>query len=129
MAAYLARLHENRDVDLSGNNAVCVCDSGSAHVQFLAPAHSNILYAEAASERFLPPGRLNAAKVRVLRELGFHRIQREHKVIFCQEIPVRRDADLIRAARIAYRVFAEVYNVKDFSAVRSTLKIPEDDEE
>ncbi|GEM_PF-1487155 len=121
----LTQIHAKRAKGSPDKSAFCIFVVGNAYVQFLAPAEGRLLVCEAASAQSVPQlGEiLNANGKNALQELGFSPPQVSPN--YSQHLEIESDGDLAYAARLALRVFRQVYRVQDMPTGTFKLVIPE----
>ncbi|MGA2291891.1 TY-Chap domain-containing protein [Bradyrhizobium sp.] len=107
---------KGQTVNASGH---CIFEAGPAYVQFQAPNHADHFICEAVSGRLVPDiaAILTPEKQeRLVHEFGF--LAPDRSPNFAQRIDIKSKADRAYAARLAYRIFREIYDVRDFAAAR-----------
>jgi len=118
----LVQIEDYRTGQTANRSGHCIFEIGRAYVQFQAPNYAGYLICEAVSGRLLPDiaAILTPEKTgRLIGEFGF--IAPGRSPNFARHIQVESTADLACAARLAYRVFRDIYDVKSFDA--ATFKV------
>jgi T3SS (YopN, CesT) and YbjN peptide-binding chaperone 3 len=121
----LVQIEDYRKGKTTNKSGHCIFEVGSAYVQFQAPNHANDLICEAVSGELLPDiaAILTSEKIqRLVREFGFVAPRRSPN--FAQRIAIESRDDLAYAARLAYRLFRDVYDVTSFDGAKFKLWPP-----
>jgi hypothetical protein len=122
----LIQIEDYRKGKTANKSGHCIFEVGTAYVQFQAPNYAGYLSGEAVSGKLLPAiaAILTAEKIdRLTGEFGF--MAPGGSPNFAQRIEIRSRADLAYAARLAYRIFREIYDVTSFDAARFKLWPPQ----
>ena len=115
----LLQIDEYRKGDTVNESGHCIFEIGSAYIQCRAPNYAKHLICEAVSGKLVPEIAAILTpekKDRLVHEFGF--IAPGRSPNFAQRIEIKSDADLAYAARLAYRVFRDIYGVKDFAVAK-----------
>jgi hypothetical protein len=120
----LKQIDQQRMKGRPSANAFCIFEAGDIYVQFIAPLDSNQLLFEAVSAQSNPEITkvLTSEKEKLLFRFGFEPVGVSPN--YSQRIDINNDDDLACAARLAFRVLKEVYQVGDFDSARFKLRIP-----
>jgi len=120
---FLTQIDDNHRVKNMVRNSYCIFEVGDVYFQCLAPPDHMLLFCEAVSAESNPEIALilNPEKEdRLIREFGFA-APGSSSPNFSQEIEVKSADDLAYAARLAYRVLRDIYEVKDYG--EATFKV------
>jgi type III secretion system-like peptide-binding chaperone len=122
----LRLIYSQREKGRPENCAFCIFDGGNGYVQFLAPFDAERLYCEAASAKFEPQleALLASGGDAALRKMGFAPPDKSPN--YSQRIKIDGVEDLAYAARLAFRVFKQVYHVEDINTVSFKVNIPDE---
>ena len=115
----LLQIEDYRKAKATNKSGHCIFEVGPAYVQFQAPNYTSYLTGEAVSGRLLPgiAAILTPEKIeRLVREFGF--VSPGRSPNFVQRIEIKSRADLAYAARLAYRIFRDIYDVTSFDGAK-----------
>jgi hypothetical protein len=124
----LIQIEDYRKGKTLNKSGHCIFEVGPAYVQFQAPNHASYLTCEAVSGKLVQgiAAILTPEKIdRLIREFGF--VAPGPSPNFAQRIEVESRDDLAYAARLAYRIFRDVYDVSSFDAARFKVWPPQAD--
>jgi hypothetical protein len=118
----LVQIVEYQKGETANKSGHCIFEIGSAYIQCRAPIYAKYLICEAVSGKLVPDIATILTpekKDRLVLEFGFLAPGRSPN--FAQRIEIKSNADLAYAARLAYRIFRDIYDVKDFGV--ATFKV------
>jgi hypothetical protein len=113
---------KGQTVNASGH---CIFQVGPAYVQFRAPNYADHFICEAVSGKLVPAiaAILTPEKQdRLVHEFGFLAPGRSPN--FALRIEISSKADSAYAARLAYRIFRDIYDVEGFAVAKFTVWPP-----
>ena len=123
---HLIQIDELRKGEIINKSAYCIFEVGSAYFQCRAPNYAKSLLCEAVSAKSAPE--IGAVltpkkKIRLMREFGFAAPSLSPN--FSREVEIKSNSDLAYVARMAFRVFRDIYDVNEFSAAIFKLWMPD----
>ena len=122
----LVQIEDYRKGKTAHKTGHCILEVGPAFIQFQAPNPANYVICEAVSGALLPgiAAILTPEKIdRLVGEYGFVAPGRSPN--FARRIEIRSRDDLAYAARLAYRIFREIYAVTSFDAAKFKVWAPQ----
>jgi hypothetical protein len=117
--ACLVQIDDYRKGQTVNTSGHCIFEVGSAYIQVRAPHYADHFICEAVSGKFVPAiaAILTPEKQdRLVHEFGFLAPGRSPNL--AQRIDIKSKPDRAYAARLAYRIFRDIYGARDFAAAK-----------